>query len=205
MLQIPDYLSSTTNMHFRQMIEEKKLGFINSSNLEVIRQICLLMHQMAILKLEDALWLTYLESGTGKLIPNKFNIKVWPLDMKTIMNESGLPVDKDDDDDDRNNDRLFVNWIQDYYLYTLNRMQEEFQEELFQKKKQLSISYSHTIDRSLYEFTSAHLQSIDSMYEYRKNLVKLNYREQILEHSFYALQPSLTQVCERILSWCFSY
>ncbi|CAF4361878.1 unnamed protein product, partial [Rotaria sordida] len=77
---IPRYLSSN-NKAFEQMINPILEKTTTSINIEYLREIAILIHQLECIDLDRLLWTTYLHSGTGTLKPQATTstLFLWPL------------------------------------------------------------------------------------------------------------------------------
>ncbi|CAF1581224.1 unnamed protein product, partial [Adineta steineri] len=92
-LQIPDYLSMKNKKIFEDMFHEKIYNSKRSINMEELRLITILMHQLNVLNLDKSLWNHYLKSGTASLLQIKeTNFKVWPLKIKTMIQYAQCPT-----------------------------------------------------------------------------------------------------------------
>ena len=79
----PRYLSSN-NKAFEQMINPVLQKTRSSIDIEYLREIAVLIHQLECIDLDRLLWTTYLHSGTGILKPQAttLTLSLWPLAVK---------------------------------------------------------------------------------------------------------------------------
>ena len=173
---IPFYLSKDSKS-FEHIVEHVS----SSETIEEIRQMAILMYQLAIIHLQKSLWMTYLKSGTGKLkscITGNVGPSIWPVEvqsmMKRLVNE---------------NDHTACLTLVNDHLSDLENQIGQYQTELTMKKNQLS-NYIQTIET----FVQQGLASIRLDIQHQIALVQYTYNDRILESKYLQHTPTENQV-----------
>ncbi|CAF1392801.1 unnamed protein product [Adineta steineri] len=192
-LQIPDYLSMKNKKIFEDMFHQKIYDSKRSMNMEELRLITILMHQLDVLNLNRSLWNHYLKSGTCSLLTiNETNFKIWPLKIKTMIQYAQRPTTISDPNQILVNDSMCLKYVNEY-LQELNSKQKQLQEQLMLKQKQPH-GYTNTIENILETFIQEQNQNLRLQYEYDMKLVEFDYREQLLVHKFHEEKPTQQQL-----------
>ncbi|CAF1317160.1 unnamed protein product [Adineta steineri] len=194
-LQIPDYLSMKNKKIFEDIFHQKIDDSKSSMNMEELRLMTILMHQLNVLNLDKSLWNHYFKSGTSTLLTtNETNFKVWPLKIKTMIQYAQCPTRINNDSNQiLVNDNMCLKYVNEY-LQELNIKQQQLQEQLLLKQKQMYGYTNTTIENILHTFIQEQNQNLRLQYEYDMKLVEFDYREQLLVHKFQQENPTQQQL-----------
>jgi hypothetical protein len=173
---IPFYLSKGSKS-FKHIVEHVS----SPERIEEIRQMAILMYQLAIIHLQKSLWMTYLKSGTGKLKScqtGKVGPAIWPVEVQSMM--KGLINENDHTN--------CLTYVTDY-LSDLENQIGQYQTELSMKKNQLS-NYIQTIET----FVQQGLDSTRLEIQHQIALVQYTYNDRVLELEYLQHTPTEHQV-----------
>jgi hypothetical protein len=173
----PNYLSKG-NKSFDQLICQ-----ISCNNIiEDLRQMAIVMYQLSMLSLQRSLWMTYLQSGTGKLKSNhqttEVGPQIWPAEVVQSKMNTKEPT----------NDNTWLTYVTKY-LCELDTKIKQYQIELNVKKIPMS-NYIQTIET----YVQQGLESVRLEIEHKIALVQYDYNDRTLELAFLQHHPTEYQV-----------
>lgn len=179
---LPSYLSKQIGLFDRMMS-------VHSTQLEELREMAHIIHQLNTTKSFISLWQIYIDSGMGRLkisqTSNEFP-QIWPNDMKKMMIRKGVTLTTNEKDLDHVS---CLNFAQDY-LRQLNDELEQYQMELKDQQRRHSW-YNKEINDKIERFVyQQHLQGVESKIQQKILLVKLDYRIQLNQMEFLQLNPN---------------
>ena len=170
------------------MVYEKIYRSGSSTNVEELRRMAILMHQIHVLDLEKSLWATCFRAGTGLLKPNESHRKIWPSMVKKMLQSDQRATTVSDPQQITVDDGHCLRCVQEH-----QRELDKHQQQLNLKKQQF-FGLTTGIEAILQTFLQEHLQPIRSKYECKMKLVEFDYSEQVLRHTFLQQNPCEEQV-----------
>ncbi|CAF4488794.1 unnamed protein product [Rotaria sp. Silwood2] len=182
--QIPRYLSSN-NKAFEQMINPVLQKTRRSINIEYLREIALLIHQLECIDLDRLLWTTYLRSGTGTLKPQETTtLSLWPKEVKTKMIARGRTTVSDPNEIDHDSCLDYVQRV----LQKFRNQTEHYQGQLKERIQYLDKYWTCEIEEAITKFVQQHIAAVDKVttkgliatveYDYNDRLIQLEYDQQ---------------------------
>ena len=202
---IPSYLLPS-NKSFVEMIEKEQCLKNKSPNIvDDLRQIALVLHQLAVNHLQQDLWSTYILCGTGRLKQALANTElttsithgphIWPVKVKSFIlsNSSSLLTTVVEKEHDQACLRFANKFIGD-----LNKQRDQYRDQLNEKKRKCS-EYTEVIEQALQTYIER--ERIDYLRlkcELKKALLAHYYFEQTFQWQYQQLNPNEYQVrtCE---------
>ncbi|CAF1468680.1 unnamed protein product, partial [Rotaria sordida] len=187
--QIPRYLSSH-NKAFEQMINpilEKTTT--TSINIEYLREIAILIHQLECIDLDILLWTTYLRSGTGTLKPQATTstLLLWPLEVKQRMIDRGQTTASDPNEIDH---ASCLNYVQ-RVLQKFRNQTEHYQAQLKERKKRLNNCWTCEIGEAITKFVQRHVTPIYKVpTEGQIAIVQYDYNDRLIQLEYYQQNPN---------------
>ena len=195
---LPFYLS-TKNKLFDQRMNAILQKSATSINLEDLRRIAHLVHNVALTKLFISLWQTYLNSGTGDWIfPNeqqkpKSSVespKIWPSALKKMMIHKGVTPAQNEAEIAPASCLTFAQ----NYLRQLNSEADQFQAQLINRKRRLLVittDINQAIERFVHE---QYINQIGLQIQAKIATVEYDYRDRVIELEYLQLKPNDYQV-----------
>ncbi|CAF4589393.1 unnamed protein product, partial [Rotaria sp. Silwood2] len=157
--QIPRYLSSN-NKAFEQMINPVLQKTRRSINIEYLREIALLIHQLECIDLDRLLWTTYLRSGTGTLKPQETTtLSLWPKEVKTKMIARGRTTVSDPNEIDHDSCLDYVQRV----LQKFRNQTEHYQGQLKERIQYLDKYWTCEIEEAITKFVQQHIAAVDKV------------------------------------------
>ncbi|CAF1317302.1 unnamed protein product [Adineta steineri] len=173
---IPDYLM-TSNPAFKQMIEQENNIVIYSIDIEVLRQIAILLHHDIVTGLEKYLWMTFLKYGTCILkTTHQSLIKYWPKILKLVVE---LTHNIHCSQEHILSEEMYTSLVQTY-LYKLENRLRQYRIKVSEKTKHIH-NYRIIIEPIIRTFTQLHLQSLYKEINYEINLLDYEYEDHRLD------------------------
>ncbi|CAF4338148.1 unnamed protein product, partial [Rotaria sordida] len=118
------------------ILEKTTTTTTTSINIEYLREIAILIHQLECIDLDILLWTTYLRSGTGTLKPQATasTLLLWPLEVKQRMIDRGQTTASDPNEIDHASCLSYVQRV----LQKFRNQTEHYQAQLKGRKKRLN-------------------------------------------------------------------
>jgi hypothetical protein len=180
------------------LIQEKINHSADSIYIEKLRSIAILMYRVLSLDLEKSLWNHYLKSGTGILISNESNLKVWPQDVQLMIIELVSSSRTNNNlDKIQLNDKYCYRFVYEH-LREFNEKQQQLKRQLIIKKKQF-YGYRNTIEDHLQTFIKKYSKALRLEYKYEMKIIEFDYRARMLDHAFQQQNPTPEQVMNSFL------
>jgi hypothetical protein len=180
------------------LIQEKINHSADSIYIEKLRSIAILMYRVLSLDLEKSLWNHYLKSGTGILISNESNLKVWPQDVQLMIIELVSSSRTNNNlDKIQLNDKYCYRFVYEH-LRKFNEKQQQLKRQLIIKKKQF-YGYRNTIEDHLQTFIKKYSKALRLEYKYEMKIIEFDYRARMLDHAFQQQNPTPEQVMNSFL------
>lgn len=182
--RIPDYLCLTNECF--QILFQTHLSL--SNEIDLLKDITILMYKMKSIKIIESLWKIYEQSGRGQLqlASNNITIKrpIWPSQVWTLLKQWHRLT---------NNDNYTCSNLIKYVLDELNQRYESYEKE-FQMKIKNSTDYNARLSYTLEKFIEKHNSSLAMKTNQEVLLVQYHYIDQSLQHDYLALNPNHDQV-----------
>ena len=205
--QIPEYLQST-NKIFDQIITDHTMNSAISIVKEDLRQISILKHKIADMKLSKKLWETYLKSGTGQWETqesNKTNVdrRMWPLQVKKmVLSKKSKTIDTSEGSP--NEQKIYEITVYEH-LKELNDIIEQYQNELDRMKNTL-MYYTDDIEKRIDTFVQQHgIRLLELKFNYKIAILEYDYDVELLEREYLRLQTYRlsSKIIEIVDNICF--
>ncbi|CAF1570267.1 unnamed protein product, partial [Rotaria sordida] len=157
-----------------------------SVNIEYLREIAILIHQLECIDLDRLLWTTYLRSGTGTLKPQATTstLLLWPLEVKQRMIDRSEVTTSDPNEIDHASCLSYVQRV----LQKFRNQTEYYQAQLKERKKRLNNYWTYEIEEAITKFVQQHVTPIYKVptqgqiatveYDYNDQLIQLEYEQQ---------------------------
>jgi hypothetical protein len=204
---MPWFLLATNNS-FERMITPILRRTNSSIYIEDLRQIALLIYNLAVTDLLHWQWETYLLSGTGVLkyqvaLQDKENpidgTSLWPTEVKTKIIEKGLTTARNESEIDFDTCRKCL----ENYLRQLNDNAEQYRTQLNDRKRRLN-GFTEEMEKEIEHFL--HEQSINQIkikVQTKIAIVEYDYYDRLLELAYLRLKPNQYQVRQTFDSLLF--
>ncbi len=201
---IPKYLSSaektfetTMNPFLLQQAAAAATATAHSITIEDLREIAVLEHKLALLKLEMSLWTTYLRSGTGKLIEDRpattrrvHDLSIWPKKLKSMIKANS------------NVDPSTKNITHDTYLNYVHRRLDQFREQtisyqtqLTERKQYFNHDLTLEMEKAIENFVEHYGITLNRIViEGEIAFLHYDYKDRLIESHFYQQTPDEEQV-----------
>jgi hypothetical protein len=201
--KIPIYLTKR-NQSFKQMLYETLSTMKTTAtkdNMEELRKIAILIYKIMFIQNYQALWMTYLKSGTGQLLlinqsqEQKLmyptNLPIWPKEMKAIIQQqSSTKKDKKT----INENEICMTFVNNS-LHELDTELKKYQIELSIKINHFNGSYTITIQKRIEKYIEENLSSLRMEIEHKIQLVHYDYHIRALKLEYLRHNPNQYQVC----------
>jgi hypothetical protein len=223
--QIPTYLLATNKSFSRMMKKIINTTTSNSINMDDLRHVAILMHQIGELKRDKQVKMIYLQSGTGTLkelgpMLNTIDRRVWPVQVKSKMLEkqeltkttataaaaatTTTMVINNKEDEHRDNE-MFVR----QYLKEVDEQIEQYQHQLDKHKSRLT-DFTSTMEEAIKNFVHEHgMKPVEMKINFKIRLLHYDYDDEILERQYIQEKPNEYQVKHehlyRINLICFDF
>ena len=175
------------------MTEEKIVHSATANQTQVLEQTAILIHQSHMIGMEKSLWTIYLKSGTAAVLEaHESTLKLWPTCLKSmiqLLTPASTTSRSNRMDFD---DQVYSKFVTEH-LRQLNEHEQEIQEQLSKKKKQFP-NAANRIEEILQTLLREHVEVLRLQYDYKAQLVELNYQESVLENKFLQESPNEQQV-----------
>ncbi|CAF4358732.1 unnamed protein product, partial [Rotaria sordida] len=127
----------------------------SSIDIEYLREIAVLIHQLECIDLDRLLWTTYLRSGTSTLKPQATTsiLSLWPLEVKQRMIDRGQTTASDPNEIDHASCLSYVQRV----LKKFRNQTEYFQAQLKEKKQLLNNRWTSEIEEAIIKFVQQHV------------------------------------------------
>ena len=206
--RIPPYLLAT-NKSFN-FIMSNVMHTATSTTLDDLRQVAILIHQIAELRIDKQIKTTYLQSGTGTLResePELTNLdrRVWPTQVKSKMLEqlkkdstkrTAIPAVKMTDEEEHRHCEEFVQQS----IREINEKMVQYQRKLDQKKSHL-VDMTSTMEEAIKAYVDQYgIRPIKMKRDLKIALIEYDYDAGIIERKYLRENPNEYQVKE-IISW----
>lgn len=192
--KVPTYLT-TTYPAFRELVQAILSTTASSLQIEDVRDIASLLHQLASIEIQQSLWQTYLRSGTGALEKDRLStvhsrFSVWPSELKSkIKHEKQQPT---------NADHVDYDTCLDYVYDQLRQLVDSrivYKGQLDDEKERLKNSFTSTMENTLVQFIEQQeLVFTRIEIESKIAIIEYDYQDQLIEYEFNQLQPNSSQV-----------
>ncbi|CAF1383669.1 unnamed protein product [Rotaria sordida] len=181
----PKYLSSN-NKAFEQMINSVLEKTRSSIDIEYLRAIAVLIHQLECVDLDRLLWTTYLRSGTSTLKPQATTstLSLWPLEVKQRMIDRGQTTTSDPNEIDHASCLSYAQRV----LQKFRNQTELYQAQLKERKQRLNNRWTSDIEEAIIKFVQQHVIPLYKVptqgqiaaveYDYNDQLIQLEYEQQ---------------------------
>ncbi|CAF2761252.1 unnamed protein product [Rotaria sp. Silwood2] len=184
---IPKYLSNN-NKAFEQMINPLLQKAANSINIELLREIAVLIHQLECINIDRSLWTTYLRSGTSTLKPQATTkLFLWSIEVKQRMIDCGEATTSNPDEIDQDSCLSYVNRVLEKFQNQTNYCQTQLRE----RKQRLNNSWTSEIEEAITKFVQ---QYVTAVYKLPKEgqmvAVEYDYSDRLLQLEYYQENPN---------------
>ncbi|CAF3153786.1 unnamed protein product [Rotaria socialis] len=179
---IPTYLLST-DPSFEHCIRMQYMDVANSLDIEKLRAIAIVIHQLKMINLEITLWSTFLKSGTGQFNESHIGPPLWPELFKKRIHSSVRHHHQQQQQQQQDNDT--ENEI--YLKIVRNRLQQlKKREQYYQRKHDEQIqpihNYHNTMKPFLQTFIQDKLHSLQMDYEHNIALIGYEFEDHRLAY-----------------------
>ena len=196
--QIPAYLL-TTNKSFDRMIQ-KVMNTASAIDMNDLRRMALLMHQIAALHIQKQITIAYLRCGTGQLREPEMSLtvidrRVWPAQVKSAMLEKRHKAKTDTivQINARDEHRSCENLVYEH-LRKIKRKTEQYQKQFNEKKSQL-IGLTSTMEEAIVRYVQQYgIIPLQMKRDLKIALLEHEYDAEILERKYAAEKPNEYQV-----------
>jgi hypothetical protein len=195
--EIPNYLSKT-NQSFQTKIYSIQP---TTNNVEKLRSIAILMHQIICTDMIHSLWEIYRKSGIGELditlTVDELDKKIWPKQILSFIEQYKL---KDTTTTTTiNDDHICLRLVNDY-LRKLKEKHEAYRQELRLQTSCLS-DYTANMEECIQKFIEEELSCLRIEIDCQIALVKYSYMDRILQQQYLMQKPTDIQVNLFLLSY----
>lgn len=175
--KVPHYLSEKNSQLKNWM--EKQICF-KDTHIEDIRSMAIVMHKLAVIKLQGQLWLSYIPAQ---------DVCIWPVKVKSfILSKQRITTELSCIDEDR-----FCRDISYKFIQELNQQEQQYQEEISSKKS--SMVYTDSMEECLNSFIEQHgIRLLRLKCQLKRQLIKFDYQEQLFQLNYRQQQPTHEQV-----------
>ena len=191
---IPRYLS-INNTSFKQMLEQQAWFKEKKMDMESLRPMAILMHQLSVIRLQEDLWITYVKAGTGQLMkpegnePMSYGPHVWPVKVKSLMLSKRITTEMPSDLEENACRTVVYEFIRD-----LNQKNEQYQQRLIEQKASLT-EYNEVIEQSLQAYVEQQgIYLLRLKCQLKQALVNNDYQNQMFEMKYRQHNPNEEQV-----------
>lgn len=192
--KIPAYLS-TKNGNFRTLINNilstitktATTTGATANNEEQLYEVAIFTHKMKCEQIFESLWLVYLRSGLGQLYPNQIGPSVWPINVKTTVQEETQK--------ELNTNDACLSLVQQR-LHGFKTRIQAYHTELDTCKSCLPDYYREPIYQTIERFIEQNLESLQQKIQHKIALVHYEYKDRVLELEFIRQNPS--ESCVRL-------
>ena len=190
--RIPVYLLPT-NKSFN-FIMSNVMHTATSMTLDDLRQVAILIHQIAELCIDKQIKTTYLQSGTGILTDSepeltKLGRRVWPTQMKSKMleqykkdnmNRTTTPTVKMTEEDEPRHCEEFVQQC----TREMNEKMVQYQQQLDEKESQL-VDMTSTMEEAIKAYVDQYgIRPLKMKRDLKIKLIKYDYHAEIIERKY---------------------
>lgn len=194
---IPHYLLKT-NPDFQSKISSSILPSTTMMDLEDLRNVAILMHQILSIELIESLWIVYKKMGVGQLvcaiplsISDTINRKIWPKEVQSYVKQSSMSTTTSTADNEY-----------DACLMVVNSCLDELTNKSYHYRKKLNDltsrlhQYSRSLECIIEKFVQQNLQqSLRKKIDQDILLIQYYYTDQLLQHAYLSQNPNENQVC----------
>jgi hypothetical protein len=196
--QIPVYLL-TIDKSFTDMIQ-KAMDTASSVEMNDLRQIAILMHQIADIQIQKQITNIYLLSGTGKLRGIETDLmdidrRVWPMQVKSALiakpskQKMATLVETKKEVEHRECENLVHERLQE-----MNGKMEQYQRQLNEKKSHLT-GFTLSMETAIHNYVQQHgIMPLQMKRDLKIALLEHEYDAQILERKYVQEKPNEYQV-----------
>ena len=206
--RIPAYLLPT-NKSFN-FIMSNVMHTATSMTLDDLRQVAILIHQIAELRIDKQIKTTYLQSGTGTLTDSepeltKLDRRVWPTQVKSKMleqykkdnmNRTTTSTVKMTEEDEHRHCEEFVQQS----IREMNEKMVQYQQQLDEKKSQL-VDMTSTMEEAIKAYVDQYgIRPLKMKRDLKIKLIKYDCDAEIIERKYLQENPNEYQVNRSFLA-----
>jgi len=205
--KIPNYLL-INHPDFQQLIQSMLSTTANTMNMKDLQEIALLIRQVIMIDLQQSLWNSYLQSGTGELGKkhrlstthhhhHHHELFVWPMEMKSIMMKE-KETKSDDEMIPININQIDHDTCLNYVYRTLRQFVDrkiQYETQLDEKKYYFKNFFTSEMEDAIRQFIEQQeMVFIRLEFESKIAIVKYDYHDRLLELEYHQLKPNQYQV-----------
>ncbi|CAF5066569.1 unnamed protein product [Rotaria magnacalcarata] len=172
---IPTYLLST-DPSFEHFIRMQHMDIANSLDIEKLRAIAIVIHQLKMINLEITLWSTILKSGTGQFNESHTGPPLWPELFKKLIDS---PVHQQQQNNDTMNE-IYLNIVQSRLRQLKQR--EQYYQRKYDEQIHPIDNYHTTMKPFLQTFIQDKLHSVQMNFEHNITLIGYEFEDHRLAY-----------------------